>query len=268
MPFAPVLLLLPALSLSLPPLPVRSFHGYASSCSSLSLRDLGTCVETGARLASMTASMSSQASAGCQALRAEEAALRGGFHIVAYSQGGLIARHILHRCTPINGYIRRIVFVGTPHLGIGGRLLAYQDYAREGAASPPFLSDVSSLLWDPLYANLDFVVNLVSRTESTVRPASSTAMGAKYDPSGRFESLGKVPYVQERQRGLAKLFQEGQLWNCLSSGPHNRPTRDEVRLLYGVLLAEAAGVEDRKTSALVQLEKFLGMYPNPCSGKK
>lgn len=295
-------------SQTLPTLPVRSFHGFGGSCGNLSRRDPAVCVESGAGAASTRASMITQANTACGLLLAEEARLRNGFHIIAYSQGGLIARHILHRCVPINRYIRRMVFVGTPHLGVGagaarllqaldivpsqdknfpifppenlegskgksdeqkikGRLLPASEYTNRGGSPPAFLADVNNAAWSPLYANLDFIVNIMSKTEGTVRPSYSTGMGARYNAQGQIQDGSTVSFIASRPNGLGQLFNNGQLWNCLSDAGHNRFTAREIRVVYSTLFRESPGATSYKESALKQLAQFVRSYPNPCNGK-
>lgn len=45
-------------------------------------------------------------------------AFKFGFHLVGWSQGGLVARLVFHRCPCVRPYIRRLITVGTPNLGI------------------------------------------------------------------------------------------------------------------------------------------------------
>lgn len=276
-------------------LPVRSFHGLGSSCAVLAGRDAGLCVETGAGAASMTMSMVEQATVGCNALLAEAANLQNGFYMIGYSQGGLIARHIFHRCEPINRFVRRMVFVGTPHLGVGSgatrllqaadpsgsktsrapnsvsafkeRFLRSSEYTTYGRGVPAFLADVNSIEWDPLYANLDFVVNFMSKRESVVRPASSTAMGASYFGGNSLQDATTVPYFSVHANGVGRLFMTGKLWNCLSDGPHNRFTGAEARLVFGILMRESPQATSYSQSALLQLARFLQAYPNYCNGR-
>lgn len=300
---------------TLPTLPVRSFHGFGGSCGNLSRRDPAVCVESGAGAASTRASMITQANTACGLLLAEEAHLRNGFHIIAYSQGGLIARHILHRCVPINRYIRRMVFVGTPHLGVGasaarllqaieiappqgkdfptprpenseregedlqgskgksdgpkikGRLLPASEYTNRGGSPPAFLADVNNVAWSPLYAGLDFIVNIMSKTEGTVRPSYSTGMGARYNAQGQIQDGSTVSFIASRPNGVGQLFNNGQLWNCLSDAGHNRFTPREIRVVYSTLFRESPGATSYKESALKQLAQFVRSYPNPCNGR-
>lgn len=279
----------------LPTRPVRSFHGYAGSCSNLAQRDPGVCVETGGRGDSIRNSIESQANLGCILLTREINNLRNGFYIVAYSQGGLIARHIFHRCNQVNKYIRRIIFVGAPHLGVGdstpnrllrqisneedewprpegkassfqGRFLRSSDYTNRGGGTTAFLNDVNSNAWDPLYANLELIVNFVSKTESTVSPAFSTGMGAQYLGGNRIQDANTVPYFNRHQNGVLAMFNAGRLFNCLSDAGHNRFTNAEIFLVYNLLLKEHPLATNYYQSAKLQMERFFRAYPTGCSG--
>lgn len=265
-------------SAKLAELPVRIFHGYGDSCGNLGLRDPHPCVETGAGEASKSQSVIAQANRGCRLLSKELAALARGFYVVAYSQGGLIARHILLNCVPVRGLIKRMVFAGTPHLGydIDGKffrkfdglganraLEAWEDYATSRGAKPKFLEDLESPKADQFYKGLDLFLTIVNAPEATVKPAWSTSLGADLIGPNRLEKLDSVPRFRERKTFL-EMYRSGKLVSCLSLARHNRFTDDEKEALFSIILKEHPAASSYQESAKLQLAEFLKVYPRFC----
>ena len=98
----------------------RWIHGLGSNCileSGVKKYFKGMdieCIETGAGYIS---SFESQYQAACSRLEKQEEVLKGGFTLMGFSQGGLLARAVLQRCS-IGKYIRRLVTFGGPHSGV------------------------------------------------------------------------------------------------------------------------------------------------------
>ena len=99
--------------------PVRVFHGLGRSCEDEKILSHNyKCVETGSGTSSFVKSIEDQAMKGCRYLQKEIDTLMPSFYIMAYSQGGLIARWIQLNCKYVAPLIKRIVLIGTPNLGI------------------------------------------------------------------------------------------------------------------------------------------------------
>ena len=99
--------------------PVRIFHGLGDYCEET--KDPNTnykCVETGAKNESFRKSIKTQAMIGCEILKSEVDILQPSFYVLAYSQGGLIARWIQLNCEGVGHLIKRMVLVGTPNIGV------------------------------------------------------------------------------------------------------------------------------------------------------
>lgn len=102
--------------------PVRIFHGLGDDCKNFNspkgYEHIG-CVETGAGNASLTNTIQKMAQKGCEELIKEiELFKKLGVNFICYSQGGIIARYLLKSCEKVTPFVKKIVFVGTPHLGI------------------------------------------------------------------------------------------------------------------------------------------------------
>jgi hypothetical protein len=102
------------------------FHGLGISCSELGRIPVGHCIETGAGFFDSSDNILRQGEIGCAILKKEILDENGrvhqlysnGFHLVGFSQGGLIVRAIFQICFEIRPYVKRILTFGTPHLGI------------------------------------------------------------------------------------------------------------------------------------------------------
>lgn len=116
----PILSLLLAFSplLAVSKLPVRIFHSYSGYCDKMKYKGDAICVETATAMDTILKSIDQQAQIGCAKLKAEADRLAQGFHIVGYSQGGLVARTIFQKCAPLNKQVRRLVLISTPHVGV------------------------------------------------------------------------------------------------------------------------------------------------------
>jgi hypothetical protein len=107
--------------------PIRFFLGLGRTCENakgLKSR-YGKCVPTCDSSFSSGLDLYNQAVRGCAELIKEMFAdgkikpeFEFGFHLYGRSQGGLIARLVLHICHEIRPYIKRVATVGTPNMGI------------------------------------------------------------------------------------------------------------------------------------------------------
>jgi hypothetical protein len=108
--------------------PIFVFHGLSDKCSNLTLKKEEMCIETGAEFFDSSDNLVDQADTACEKIKnlvfddrrnlIPNWKYKFGFHLKGYSQGGLIARLLLHRCTAIRKLIKRILTFSTPHLGI------------------------------------------------------------------------------------------------------------------------------------------------------
>lgn len=116
-------------------LPLRIFHGLYDSCAELKKNKAwagrGRCVESGDGRDTVTSTLSTQALDACKWLVYEEDLLRHGFYILAYNNGGMVVKALAYKCPEILKYVRRIVFVRTPHLGIE-RIPNDMDFLQKG----------------------------------------------------------------------------------------------------------------------------------------
>lgn len=267
---------------TLPQLPVRTFHGYYTSCKTLMTRDPHPCIETGSGIRSILDPMAVQAKRGCDQLSEQVEELKNGFYIIAYSQGGLLARHILINCKPIRRFIRRMIFVGTPQLGYDPegeqfpkledlspkerKLLAWEDYATFKGLTAKFLRDLTSEKTSSSYDQLDLFGGFVSRIEGTVRPSKSTSFGANLIGENELESLEnssefiRIPVIK-------KLYDQGRLFSCLSHAKHNWFTEKEREIVFKYPITEHPDANEYRSSAQMQMKAFLAEFPNFCDSK-
>lgn len=266
--------------------PVRILHGLGSSCRETSPELRGVCLETGGGVLSASRSITQQASVACTALANEAGSLSRGFHILALAQGGLIARVLLHRCLQINRLIRKIVFVGTPHLGTevfpafsvafgpgparsASRLVSGFSRASNSAAShyftgrgePAYLRELNSQAYDPLYARLEGLVNILSVAESVVVPPSSVTFGAVANSATKaIVPAENLPFYVEHSKGIGALYRNGKMVNCFSNTPHARLTIQEANAVYSAFFGPPG---DSPTSSI---RKFVYAFPAKCTG--
>jgi hypothetical protein len=104
--------------------PIFVFHGLGDSCKQMNKPF--ECIETGAGLFDSIADLMVQGETACNTLvkkifddkETVKDEFSYGFHLIGYSQGGLIVRIVFHFCPRIRKYIKRILTFGSPHLGI------------------------------------------------------------------------------------------------------------------------------------------------------
>lgn len=107
--------------------PVVIFHGIGDSCKGSYIvrfqekvkqrfNVYSTCIESGGGTKDFTTSILTQSKEACQNILNDKN-LQNDFSIVGLSQGGLIGRYIIEKC-PIKGKVRRLVTIGTPHMGV------------------------------------------------------------------------------------------------------------------------------------------------------
>lgn len=278
------------------PLPIRVFHGLFGRCTDLAPELRGACVETSPALRSAVQSLDSQAQIGCAILRAERAQLANGFYMVGLSQGGLVARKILHHCFPVNTYVLGMVFVGAPHMGVkrvpildsvlpgptksivnsglgvvsrftgsSGVNAGVIQYFN-GAGKTAFMRELEDTGYDSMYARLPFIVNVMSRREKTVIPSESTTFGAKSNRlKTEIEPAENLPYYQEHIDGVGGLYLRGRMINCLSDADHANLIESESQVIFDFLLDEG-NTRLGEVDPVLLLNQFMLRYPNFCRG--
>ena len=158
--------------------PVRIFHGLGDDCKNFKPPtgyEHISCVETGAGNASMTNKIEEMAEEGCKILTKEIELFKDfGVNFICYSQGGIIARYLLKSCSEVTPYVKKIVFVGTPHLGItelpsakefGKKDKTQQDAELEKILRYDYLDGMSNYQQNELIKKIDADVKLVSKPE-------------------------------------------------------------------------------------------------------
>jgi len=108
--------------------PVALIHGVSDSCTSDRMTnatnkfrsELGVhveCIESAAGLDSWFSTMKQQEETACAFLKANPNFAGKNIDIVALSQGGLIARGLIHNFD-FGGSIKKFISIGAPHMGI------------------------------------------------------------------------------------------------------------------------------------------------------
>jgi len=107
-------------------LPIAVFHGISDNC--LGWMEKWTnyigqksnsytrCIESGSDNQSVFKSIREQSELACNIINTDEK-FDNDFVIVAFSQGGLIARYVLEKCNK-KGIVKKLITLGTPHMGV------------------------------------------------------------------------------------------------------------------------------------------------------
>lgn len=273
----------------LPTRPRIYFHGLGGECPEFEFdsdylpKDLLTnliqeemnvsiCVETGAGGMASAKDLRKQAELACFKLQSILFSEKGlnyifefGFHLVGFSQGGLIARLVYQTCPWVVPHVATLTTIGTPNLGIdrlpdqhkfgGIENQKLASLANFGSAMLEFIKNqfktdfsksflqflntkknpsklIRSLNDDPFasYSGLE-LVNLVYFSEDyAVTPPSSATFGVGFnDLEGRWAS-GFEASPSYHKLGFGSLADQGRLAMCRSSGEHlmfdNREEKD------------------------------------------
>jgi palmitoyl-protein thioesterase len=112
------------------PLPVAVFPGFGDDCSNPgmsrftqhfaeALNTTAKCMVIGdGASSSIFMSMHEQGETACQILE-NDPLFEGEFNVVGNSQGGLLARYVVEKCTNLKGRVRNMATFGGPHMGVG-----------------------------------------------------------------------------------------------------------------------------------------------------
>ena len=121
---------------ALEPRPIFFFHEFGASCQkyeALKLSDEFICLESGKHSASFL-SLKYQTENICKTFRnsieKSKKAFKHidttGFYLMGIEQGGLIARYLLHYCDNIKPFIKGIITIGTPNLGVDDHRILHE----------------------------------------------------------------------------------------------------------------------------------------------
>ena len=107
--------------------PMLFIHGFGDSCKNVEEKykfDDFVCIESGAGIYSLRY-LTTQINKACKNINAFIESQKPskdineiGFYLLGFSQGGLIARGVFHKCTKLRPLIKGIFTIGTPNLGI------------------------------------------------------------------------------------------------------------------------------------------------------
>ena len=360
--------------------PIRVFHGLGDSCKHFNYPEKYSyikCVETGEDKKSLMHTIEEMARKGCKRLLLEKETIqRLGVNFLCYSQGGLIARYILKICPEIAPFVKKVVFVGTPHLGITKipeakefdfkafdkndfmfemflrndhinslnqfpkewilkdtqkiyeenlekqekleaeknslvdneltaffkdaitkaasylsdtfdvKFIAPRGYLHENLGESAVIKELSAPEMDPIYANLELVLNILNQDERVIIPKESVTFGVnviKIKEEGKKEVVREMymsQYLNNHPHGLGKLYNENRLINCVSASAHAQLNVLDFRAIFNYFLIEdvknnvepLAKMSDREkkwTMESIELKKkeFFKNYPNFCQEK-
>jgi palmitoyl-protein thioesterase len=236
----------------------RWIHGLGSNCileSGVKRYFKGmdiACIETGAGYIS---SFESQYQAACSKLEKEEETLKDGFTLIGFSQGGLLARAVLQRCS-IGKYIKRLVTFGGPHSGVAIipftsaqsfmnksvlRLCFYKfienivgpcgyirstKYYDSYETSDNFIADLNNeFTHNPDYVNrlqnLDVLMTVQFLQDQMVQPYNTSTFGYYSDESYQdYVELEDLEIYSKDKLGLKNLNQNGKMFRCDIDGDH------------------------------------------------
>jgi hypothetical protein len=250
--------------------PILVFHGVLASCKDEKYGETQNrphviCFETG-EYAETEESFDYLTKNSCKRLermvKKHPKHFENGFYVMASSQGGLIARYLLHTCPVFKAKLKRLVTKGTPHLG-GVDSPHVHTEKMSLAKSTVFwlymmklfkkliLSDISEAercsLKDMLgkklgsakaikelavhsakskhrdILNLELMVNVIHSDEDIVLPPKSTVFGANYDPqTDILQPFDETPAYRINYLGLRTMYKTGRMMNCVAHGPHSQ----------------------------------------------
>lgn len=205
--------------------PIAIFHGIGDDCNgwmqtwtkylSAAADTYAKCVESGANKDSEFISTQKQAEKACLLIN-QDKNFSGNFIIVAFSQGGLIGRHILQQCE-MQGKVTKFISLGTPHMGISrvpwaeGPLLLKRilDYAINLVAFIPGINN----FYSPLsYLNPPLMHELYRKYGSFLSVLNNEAYDEKFNLKfkSRFENLEKLVLIKFKEDDI--VFPKESAW--------------------------------------------------------
>lgn len=269
---------------------VRWIHGLGSNCILESgLKSYFTdfnveCIETGPGYIN---SFENQIESACSQLEKEADQLSGGFTLMGFSQGGLIARGVLQRCS-VGKYIRRLITFGAPHSGVAiipftGETnfmnksvlkLCFYKFTENWVGPCGYIR--STRYWDSYHnagnviadlnnefemneeykervKGLDVFMAVQFLSDHMVQPRNTSVFG--YFKNDQYEELTDVENLDlftQDKIGLASLENEGKFLRCDIDGDHLQIDDDDMES-FAVLAAHPdSSLETIKNDALVQ----------------
>ena len=225
----------------------RLFHGLGSNCSKdKNIQEAweAKCVETNDNVFGSYQEIKKQGDTGCKKLTEEMTEkndiFENGLYLIGLSQGGLIARWIYKNCKPIRNFVKRIITIGTPNLGVDiiqkyfgmdSKIGKYVFENRNQGFSPfcylnkvevdDHYSDLINDLLNDDYSNLELMVNNIFREDQMVHPLESSSFGNKFNSDTKeFESFKETKIYMDEKLKLNELYDGGKFYNCQDSGKH------------------------------------------------
>ena len=170
-----------------------------------------------------------------------------GFYLFGIGLGGLVARDLLQKCNKIKDYIKRIILVGTPHLGVSkliptfiadeGEVLFKDNGEFNLKKKYPSIDEVyvhdnkmtdylNELNFDPFeqtesnYNNLEIFVNFFHIGKKNITPQESVTFGGNYKEAISLEEDQESIFQKQNIfyqvdfLGLAELHDTNRFLNC------------------------------------------------------
>ena len=259
--------------------PVFVIHGFGETCADIekTMEPIGTgyrCLKINEGIRS-TSQIVKQATSVCDWLRKIKD-IKKGFDIIAFGQGGLIARSVLAECA-IGPHMKRLVTIGTPNLGLSEypsshafnsfdkqkifdklknmngpkapssilyapAAYRYTSMDENGKSSSNFLNRVN--LGGPItlvrYHNLELMINFGINSDPRIIPEESATFGVTFK-NGRITRFFPETGIYERnQLNMRDMYEENRLINCSIT--------DQARLKYALLMAQNMLMASLKTT--------------------
>ena len=219
------------------------------------------CIGSGAGYIS---SFESQYQSACSQLEKEEEVLKkDGFTLIGFSQGGLLARAVLQRCS-IGKYIRRLVTFGGPHSGVAIiPFTSASSFMNKSVLRLCFFGAIQHLVgpcgyirstkyFDSYHSANNFVADLnnefsinseyVKRIQNLeafvavqflqdqmVQPYNTSTFGYYKDSSYQdYSELEDLEIYSKDKLGLKNLIQNGKMLRCDIDGDHLDISENEM----------------------------------------
>lgn len=242
---------------------VRWLHGLGDTCDRVNqyFPDMDIkCINTGA---GYLTPFHSEYHTACSQLEKEAELLRSGFVMMGFSQGGLLARAILQKCS-VGKYITRLITFGGPHQGVSLipytpessiwdksilRLCFYKffqnivgpcgyirstRYYQAYQESSNFLADLNNeFTFNQEYVdrvqNLEVMMTVQFMQDQIVQPHNSAVFGYYRDKSYQdLVEMEDLDIFQKDRLGLQKVKAEGKLFRCNIDAPHMTISAEEM----------------------------------------
>lgn len=207
--------------------PIAVFHGVGDNCGGWMsdwtnyfgsvANSYAKCIESGADKVSETTNIITQAQKACQLINQDEN-YNGNFTIVAFSQGGLIARYILEQCK-MKGKVTKLITFGTPHMGIskipfcnGNEQKLYCKFLDSLINIVAFIPFVNNFYTPLSYLNPPLMYDLYRKYGSYLSVINNEAYDQKFfnNNKSRFESLEKLVLIKFREDDI--VFPRESAW--------------------------------------------------------